>query len=45
MEDFLVRKDFHMDKKIEALLITHANLNKNEECCGFIVLDNETTII
>ena len=28
-----------MDKKIEKLLITHANLNKNEECCGFIVLD------
>ena len=32
-------RDFHMDKKIEKLLITHANINKNEECCGFIVLD------
>lgn len=40
MEGFLERKDFHMDKKIEKLLITHANINKNEECCGFIVLDN-----
>ena len=29
-----------MDKKIEKLLITHANINKKQECCGFIVLDN-----
>jgi len=40
MGDFLERKDFNMDKKIEKLLITHANINKEKECCGFIVLDN-----
>lgn len=34
-----------MDKKIEKLLIAHANINKNEECCGFIVLDNVKQLI
>ena len=40
MGDFLEQRDFQMDEKIERLLVTHANVNKNEECCGFIALDN-----
>jgi len=34
-----------MDKKIEKLLITHANINKDEECCGFIALNNIKQLI
>ena len=34
-----------MDEKIERLLVTHANINTNEECCGFIVLDNVKQLI
>lgn len=34
-----------MDEKIEKLLVAHANINKNEECCGFIVLDNVKHLI
>ena len=45
MEGFLAQKDFHMDKKIEKLLITHANINKDEECCGFIDLNNIKQLI
>ena len=44
MEDFLGQKDFHMDKKIEKLLITHANINKDEECCGLIAKQGNDTI-
>ena len=45
MVDFLVQSDFRMDKKIEKLLITHANINPEEECCGFIVLDKLKQLI
>jgi len=34
-----------MDKKIEKLLVTHASVNKDEECCGFVVLDNIKQLI
>ena len=34
-----------MDKKIEKLLITHANIDNKKECCGFIVLDNLKQLI
>ena len=34
-----------MDKKIETLLITHAKIEPEKECCGFIVLDNLKQLI